>query len=222
MFSGSVPSNVTASVYYITSVTGTASPVTIQFSATSGSTAIVAAGGAITGAMVYTGQGSFQDDNAMYNGLDNSASNGGNYTSVAKQTQAIANFVNSVVTGIGGNQSAYLFCNQSGQGIIPDFAAALASTGKPIINYEGGADWAESISTGELSTWLNVSYQITTQGQVTSCAGSTKASNGGRLRLIFSIGSPRYRTQHSKRSTPLSGLRMTCAGRTVPRTFSRP
>jgi hypothetical protein len=172
MFSGSVPSNVTAgSVYYITSETGTASPVTIQSLATSGGTRLLRQTGPLPGAMVYTGQGSFQDDNAMYNGLDKCGSNGGNYTSAANQTRAIANFVNSVGTVIGGNQSAYLFCNQSGQGIIPDFAAALASTGKPIINYEGGADWAESISTGELSTLLNGSYQIATQGQVNFLRG---------------------------------------------------
>lgn len=187
IFSGSLPTGFTAGpVYFVKSVVGSSSPVTVQFSATNGGAAITPGAGAISGLISYTGQGTFQDDNAMYNGLDNTSGNGGNYTGAANPTQAIANFVASTVTGIGGNQSAYKFCNLSGQGIIPDFAAALLSLGKPIINYEGGADWAETISSGgDLSTWLNGGYQITTTGQQTFLRAVYKSQQWGQAQVDF-------------------------------------
>jgi len=62
IFTAPVPANVTAgNVYFVKTVTGTSSPITITFSATLGGAAVVASG-TVTGTMSYTGQGTFQDD----------------------------------------------------------------------------------------------------------------------------------------------------------------
>jgi len=88
------------------------------------------------------------------------------------------------VTGIGGNQSAYLWCNLSGQGVIPDFAAALASSGKPILNYEGGADWAETTNlSADVSTWLNGSFQISTAGMQAFLRAVYKSQQWGQAQV---------------------------------------
>jgi Ubiquitin-activating enzyme E1 FCCH domain len=90
------------------------------------------------------GTGTFTDDSAMYNGLDNSRNGGGNYSGAANPTQAIDNFVRQIEALIPGAQSTAFYVNNSGNGCLKAFADALRAVGKVVINYEGGTDWAVS------------------------------------------------------------------------------
>lgn len=96
-----------------------------------------------------TGTGTFTDDSAMFNGADNSGNSGGNYTGAANPTQAIANFVNKIVTtGIAGtDQTISVYCSQSNPsaGIIAQYATQMALLGKYVIQYEGATDWPNSV-----------------------------------------------------------------------------
>jgi hypothetical protein len=88
------------------------------------------------------GTGTFWDDAAMYNGQDNTANGGGNYSGAADQTQAMTNFVNQIVTGVG-TQSTNDYTNPSSPtaGRDHSFASAMAGFGKASIHYEGAQDW---------------------------------------------------------------------------------
>lgn len=90
-----------------------------------------------------TGTGTWTDDSAMYNGLDNTANGGGNYSGAANPTQAITNFVNNIVNSTV-NETIGAFCSQAspGAGILGAFNTAMVSAGKRVIQYEGGTDWA--------------------------------------------------------------------------------
>jgi len=70
---------------------------------------------------------------------------GGNYIGAANQSQALTNFVNSVVDpagvflGVGKGET----CNNYAITIIPAMSASLAANapGKVALSYEGGTDW---------------------------------------------------------------------------------
>jgi len=87
--------------------------------------------------------GHFWDDSAMYNGEDNTANGGGNYSGAANPTQAITNFVNQVVTGVA-SQSTNDYTNPANPtaGRDSSFASAMAALGKASIHYEGAQDWS--------------------------------------------------------------------------------
>jgi len=87
------------------------------------------------------GIGTFTDDSAMYQGLNNTVNGGGNYSGAANQSQAIANFVAAVVGG--GGQSCNYYCSVASPaaGKDAEFAAAMVALGKKSITYEGGPDW---------------------------------------------------------------------------------
>ncbi|HEY6020167.1 MAG TPA: hypothetical protein VIY48_09780, partial [Candidatus Paceibacterota bacterium] len=84
------------------------------------------------------GTGTFTDDSAMFNGLDNSGNGGGNYTGAANPTQAITNFVAKVVDAgnVFGSESTTRYATV----LMPQFASTIPP-GKFVINYEGGTDW---------------------------------------------------------------------------------
>lgn len=105
-----------------------------------------------------TGTGTFRDDSAMYNGTDNSANGGGNYTGAANPTQAITNFVAKVqAVGDGTGQSIDIWKNTW----LPNYSTTLPS-GKVIVNYEGGADWqAQSGAKQPYSTIGGSGYVLT-------------------------------------------------------------
>jgi hypothetical protein len=88
------------------------------------------------------GTGTFWDDAAMYNGQDNTANGGGNYSGAANTTQAITNFVAKAVSGVG-NQSTNDYTNPAAPtaGLDYQFANAMTGYGKASIHYEGAQDW---------------------------------------------------------------------------------
>ena len=88
------------------------------------------------------GKGTFTDDSAMYNGTDNSANGGGNYTGHADPAQAITNFVAGVVDAANryGEESTTRYATK----VIPQFAAAMPA-GKIVLGYEGGTDWQTTV-----------------------------------------------------------------------------
>ena len=83
-----------------------------------------------------TGTGTFTDDSAMYNGEDNSANGGGNYTGAANPTQAIDNFVSQVQSGSGQTIAQYV------NALKPAYGSAPTLAGKVNIEYEGAHDWS--------------------------------------------------------------------------------
>jgi hypothetical protein len=91
------------------------------------------------------GMGTLRDDNAMYNGADNSANGGGNYTGGANPMQAITNFVAKAVA-VDSNLfegTANRWCDPAHPtaGIDYQFASNMARLGKRSIQYEGGTNW---------------------------------------------------------------------------------
>lgn len=92
-----------------------------------------------------TGTGNYKDDTAMFNGTDNSPSGGGNYTGAANPSQAITNFVASISASTsGGGITQYTT-------LAAQYSTNLGAQGKVAISYEGGADWADSGTAGQIA-----------------------------------------------------------------------
>lgn len=70
---------------------------------------------------------------------------GGNYSGAADTAQAIANFVDNLVSfGTGDQQTINNYCSEASPtaGILGQYNTAMAARGKRVIQYEGGTDWA--------------------------------------------------------------------------------
>lgn len=102
-----------------------------------------------------TGTGTFTDDSAMFNGTDNSANSGGNYSGAANTVQAITNFVTATSSFAIDNWVDPTLTT----GKTVDFATAVRPYGKTAINYEGGEGW--TITTTALGGWQLGSHTVT-------------------------------------------------------------
>lgn len=114
-----------------------------------------------------TGTHTFNDDMALYFGTDNSGNGGGNYTGAANQTQAIQNFVTSVVneTNTGPGFAYYLGLHADASGWLP--------AGKFTMEYEGGFNWNTKSGTNN-----NAGQALTANGQTFMLAISNSAAWG--------------------------------------------
>lgn len=98
-----------------------------------------------------TGTGTFTDDSAMFNGLDNTSNGGGNYSvatgSGPNPTQAVVNFVAQQTGQTGQTIKSYCDHANPSVGLVGTLATLMVGTyGKKFIGYEGGTDW--QVATG--------------------------------------------------------------------------
>lgn len=122
-----------------------------------------------------TGTGTFTDDSAMFNGTNNTSNGGGNYTGAANPTQAITNFVGQVTTTTSNSESITKYTTV----LMPQFASTLASltTGKVVLNYEGGTDWPAGANQGIPGGSLTVAQAAFTIAVIGSSQWATAQVN---------------------------------------------
>lgn len=117
-----------------------------------------------------TGTGTFTDDSAMFNGTDNSANGGGNYTGAANPNQACSNFVVQMVANTSQGVAGYLNSATS-------FNGGMVTQGKRQIQYEGGANWTTATGAGLNSHIITANDTLFLVGIYESSAWATAQLN---------------------------------------------
>lgn len=122
-----------------------------------------------------TGTGTFTDDSAMYNGINNTGNGGGNYSGAANPTQAITNYVNQMLgtPPLAGAQATTFYVDAVGNGTLKQFADVAAISGKVAINYEGGTDWAVDAGVGQAGHTLTSGDAIFAKAIINSSQWAT-------------------------------------------------
>lgn len=118
-----------------------------------------------------SGTGTFTDDSAMFNGVNNSSNGGGNYTGAANQSQAITNFVASIKSGPDG--SDHFLSTQ-----LTQFSSFMTPIGKMVAQYEGGNNWEAKLNG-------NLGGHTLTQADNTFSIAVINSSQYGALQTNF-------------------------------------